>query len=32
MKKKRVANAPGMWIRADGVFEAIVDPQVFYTM
>jgi len=31
LKKKRVVNAPDMWIRADGVFEAIVDPQVFYT-
>ena len=31
LKKKRVVNAPDMWIRADGVFEAIVEPQVFYT-
>ncbi len=31
LKKKRVVNAPDMWIRADGVFEAIVDPQVFFT-
>lgn len=31
LKKKRVVNAPDMWIRADGVFDAIVDPQVFYT-
>ena len=31
LKKKRVVNEPDMWIRADGVFEAIVDPQVFYT-
>jgi DNA invertase Pin-like site-specific DNA recombinase len=31
LKKKRVANPPDMWIRADGVFEAIVDPGVFYT-
>lgn len=31
LKKKRVVNAPDMWIRADGVFEAIVDPQVYYT-
>jgi DNA invertase Pin-like site-specific DNA recombinase len=31
LKKKRVVNAPDMWIRADGVFEAIVDLQVFYT-
>ena len=31
LKKKRVANPPEMWVRADGVFEAIVDPGVFYT-
>jgi hypothetical protein len=31
LKQKRVANPPEMWIRADGVFEAIVDPGVFYT-
>ena len=31
LKKKRMVNAPDMWIRADGVFEAIVDPQLFFT-
>jgi len=31
LKKKRIANSPEMWIRADNVFEAIVDPQIFYT-
>ncbi len=31
LKKKRVANSPEIWIRADGVFEAVVDPQMFYT-
>lgn len=31
LKKKRVINAPEMWIRANGVFDAIVDPQLFYT-
>lgn len=31
LKKKRVINAPEMWIRANGVFEPIVDPQLFYT-
>ncbi len=31
LKKKRVANPPEMWIRADGAFEAIVDPAVFFT-
>jgi DNA invertase Pin-like site-specific DNA recombinase len=30
LKKKRVTNDPDMWIRADGAFKAIVDPQVFY--
>ena len=27
LKRKRVSNAPEMWIRADGAFEAIVDPR-----
>ena len=31
LKKKRVVNTPAMWIRADGAFEGIVDPQDFYT-
>jgi hypothetical protein len=31
LKKKRVANSPEMWIRADGVFEAVVDSRIFYT-
>ncbi|WP_322091074.1 recombinase family protein [Magnetovibrio blakemorei] len=31
LKKKRMVNAPDMWIRADGVFEAIVDPELFFT-
>ena len=31
LKKKRVVNTPDMWIRADGAFEAIVDPQLFFT-
>jgi DNA invertase Pin-like site-specific DNA recombinase len=29
LKKKRVVNPPDMWIRANGVFEAIVDPALF---
>jgi len=29
LKKKRVRNPQDMWIRANGVFEAIVDPAVF---
>ena len=29
LKRKRVSNAPEMWIRADGVFEAIIDPRRF---
>lgn len=32
LKKKRVVNAPDMWIRADGAFKGIVDPQDFYTV
>ncbi|WP_146746303.1 recombinase family protein [Rhodovulum viride] len=29
LRRKRVANAPDIWIRADGAFEAIVDPRRF---
>ena len=29
LKKKRVANTPNMWIRADGAFQSIVDPDFF---
>ncbi len=32
LKKQRVVNDPDMWIRADGVFEGIVDPNLFYTV
>lgn len=31
LKKKRVRNAPDMWVRRDGVFKAIVEPSLFYT-
>jgi DNA invertase Pin-like site-specific DNA recombinase len=31
LKKRRVANTPDMWVRADGVFEAVVEPSYFYT-
>jgi DNA invertase Pin-like site-specific DNA recombinase len=31
LKKKRVENSPEMWIRADNAFEAVVDPQIFFT-
>ena len=31
LKKMRVENSSDMWIRADGAFEAVVDPQMFYT-
>jgi len=31
LKKRRVENEPGMWVRADGVFQAIVEPRYFYT-
>lgn len=29
LKKKRVKNDPGMWIRSDGAFPAIVDRNIF---
>src|SRR5512137_1400939 len=29
LKRKHVVNPPDKWIRADGVFEGIVDPEVF---
>lgn len=29
LKRKRVVNTPDMWVRGEGVFEAIVDPQLF---
>lgn len=31
LKKRRVINEPDMWVRADGVFESIVDPSLYYT-
>jgi hypothetical protein len=31
LKQQRVINDPEMWIRADGAFEGIVDPPVFFT-
>ena len=31
LKKQRVVNTPEMWIRADAVFDAIVQPSFFYT-
>ena len=30
LKKKHVANPPAMWIKAEGVFEAIVDQRLFF--
>jgi DNA invertase Pin-like site-specific DNA recombinase len=29
LKAKRVTNTPDMWVRADGAFEGIVDPDFF---
>jgi len=29
LKQKRVRNDPGMWIRANGVFEAVIDRDLF---
>ncbi len=31
LKKRRVVNSPDMWVRADGVFEAIIEARYFYT-
>ena len=31
LKKKRIVNPPDIWVRADGVYKAIVDPASFYT-
>ncbi len=31
LKKTRVENSPEMWIRADNAFEAVVDPNIFFT-
>lgn len=31
LKKRRVHNDPNMWVRAEGVFEAIIDTRYFYT-
>jgi DNA invertase Pin-like site-specific DNA recombinase len=31
LKKLRVENTPDMWIKKDGAFESIVQPDVFYT-
>ncbi len=30
LKRKHVVNAPDKWIRADGVFEGVVEPDLFY--
>lgn len=32
LKEKRVKNPPDMWIRGNEVFDAIVDPQLFFTV
>ncbi len=32
LKKHRVANTPDMWIKKEGAFEAIVSPELFYTV
>lgn len=31
LKKKRVQNPPEMWVRADNAFDAIVEPEAFFT-
>jgi DNA invertase Pin-like site-specific DNA recombinase len=30
LKKKRVRNEPDMWVRMDGAFKPIVEPELFY--
>lgn len=30
LKRKRVVNPPEMWVRAEGAFDAIIDPETFY--
>lgn len=31
LKKKHVCNTPEMWVRADGVYPAIISPEQFFT-
>jgi hypothetical protein len=31
LKKKRVVNAPDMWIRREDAFEPLIEPRIFYT-
>lgn len=31
LKKRHVTNTPDMWVRKDGVFEAIIEPRYFFT-
>ncbi|MDA7979479.1 MAG: recombinase family protein [Pirellulales bacterium] len=31
LKKKHVLNAPDMWVRKDGAFQAVVSDELFYT-
>lgn len=31
LKRKHVTNSSDMWVRADGVFESVVSPELFYT-
>lgn len=31
LKMRRVMNDPEMWVRADGVFDAVVEPRYYYT-
>ena len=32
LKKHRVTNTPDMWIKKEGAFDAIVPPELFYTV
>jgi DNA invertase Pin-like site-specific DNA recombinase len=32
LKRKHIVNPPDQWIRADSVFEGIIDPECFFTV
>jgi hypothetical protein len=32
LKRKHVCNSPDMWVRADGVFEPVVRPELFFAV
>lgn len=32
LKKNRVVNSPEMWVRREGAFDSLVDPEAFFTV